>query len=281
MAITPAELKTRDLSVNMAIIEKGLKIMGNSPCDPEAARRWIHSPQKRIIERAVGLLFCGGTLPLVGLAGLGVLAADGLPLSHSFDVGFLGHDIETPDNSYPPGVNMVGKIKINKVRSLRRDTEDVESQSPASTTAFHGGIYYDGNGRVDLRVHSRIGAFIRKTGVDELPQFGTIASGRMALVGQRGYFKSELAGIRCLLDNYPEFCDMLPDNFPTNYQTIIEYIQPRPGLLSLYSATERKRLTITERVWLDIIQMTRASFTSDWAIIMASINPYLRGVGAR
>ena len=67
-------------------------------------------------------------------------------------------------------------FKIIKLRSMR---QDAEANGPGWTTPN------------DPR-RTKLGAFIRKTNVDELPQFINVLLGDMSLVGPRPAFRHEL-----------------------------------------------------------------------------------------
>jgi exopolysaccharide biosynthesis polyprenyl glycosylphosphotransferase len=104
-----------------------------------------------ILGGAVGLLIFAITYPFLSLA---VLADSGSPVFYS-----------------QPRLGKGGLIfKIYKYRTMR---QDAEADGEAKTTMEN-----------DPRV-TRVGSFLRKTRLDELPQFWNVLHGEMSLVGPR------------------------------------------------------------------------------------------------
>jgi sugar transferase (PEP-CTERM system associated) len=123
----------------------------------------------RLMKRAVDLVFslvlAIVTLPLMLLTALLVLLEDGRPILYRQErVGENG-----------------GTFVLSKFRSMRKDAE-------------HGGTPIwatDGDDRI-----TRVGRFIRKTRLDELPQLWNVVRGDMSFVGprpERPFFVEQLA----------------------------------------------------------------------------------------
>jgi exopolysaccharide production protein ExoY len=83
--------------------------------------------------------------------------------------------------------------------------------------------------RVDPRV-TRIGKILRRTSLDELPQFLNVLSGRMSLVGPRPIVLAERSNYR---DAY------------------FFYVSAKPGLTGLWQVSGRSDLSYHQRVKLD------------------------------
>ncbi|WP_455583552.1 sugar transferase [Lactiplantibacillus pentosus] len=101
----------------------------------------------------------------------------------------------------------------------------------------------------DPRV-TKVGHFIRKHSLDELPQFLNVIKGDMSLVGPRPPLPSEVS----------EYSD---------YDKQRLYVTP--GCTGLWQATERNEVGFNEMVQIDIQYIQRASFTFDLWIIWKTV----------
>ena len=110
----------------------------------------------------------------------------------------------------------------------------------------------------DPRV-TKIGKFLRKTSLDEFPQFINILKGEMSLVGPRPYLKREKKDIG------------------QDYYKIIEMT---PGLTGLWQVSGRSNITFEERVKLDIEYYKKNSFFGDMKILLKSISAVFNKKGA-
>ena len=99
--------------------------------------------------------------------------------------------------------------------------------------------------KVDPRI-TRVGKFIRKTSVDELPNFLNVVLGDMSLVGPR-----------------PEIPDVL--ELYGNYRS--EYLSVMPGITCESKVTGRDSLTKLETIQLDINYIRNRSFSRDLGIL--------------
>lgn len=102
---------------------------------------------------------------------------------------------------------------------------------------------------------TKIGHFIRKHSLDELPQFLNVIKGEMSLVGPRPPLPSEVA----------EYSD---------YDKQRLYVTP--GCTGLWQATERNEVGFNEMVQLDIKYIQNASFIYDLLIIYKTIRIMLK-----
>jgi lipopolysaccharide/colanic/teichoic acid biosynthesis glycosyltransferase len=74
-------------------------------------------------------------------------------------------------------------FQIRKFRSMVANAEELKSAVP---------LEVQGTNRQDLRV-TRVGRFLRRTALDELPQFWNVLVGEMSLVGTRPLTSDELS----------------------------------------------------------------------------------------
>lgn len=102
---------------------------------------------------------------------------------------------------------------------------------------------------------TKIGHFIRKHSLDELPQFINVIKGDMSLVGPRPPLPSEVT----------EYSD---------YDKQRLYVTP--GCTGLWQATERNEVGFNEMVQLDIDYIKRASFSLDLWIIWKTVEVVIK-----
>lgn len=109
----------------------------------------------------------------------------------------------------------------------------------------------------DPRV-TKVGAFIRKYSIDELPQILNVLRGEMSLVGPRPYLpreKDSLAGWR-------------------------EILQMAPGITGYWQVNGRNDVDFTERLRMDSWYVRNWSLTLDFIILLGTFKVVLLGKGA-
>jgi lipopolysaccharide/colanic/teichoic acid biosynthesis glycosyltransferase len=105
---------------------------------------------------------------------------------------------------------------------------------------------------------TRIGAILRRTSLDELPQLWDVLRGEMSLVGPRPYMVTELDGI----------------------SEARELLSVRPGITGLWQVSGRSDLTFDQRVALDTHYVRRRSWGLDAAIAARTVGAVASGRGA-
>ena len=153
------------------------------------------------------------------------------------------------------GVN--GRIfKFYKFRSMYADAEERKKELMAQNE-MQGLMFKMEN---DPRI-TKVGAFIRKTSIDELPQFWNVLKGDMSLVGTRPP----------TVDEYQQY------NY---YQK--RRISFRPGITGLWQVSGRSDITdFDEIVKLDLQYIDNWSIMEDFKIIFKTIAVVFRGSGAK
>ncbi|KON82215.2 undecaprenyl-phosphate galactose phosphotransferase WbaP [Azoarcus sp. PA01] len=110
----------------------------------------------------------------------------------------------------------------------------------------------------DPRV-TRVGAWIRRTSIDELPQLWNVVRGDMSLVGPRPLLPRELA-------EYGESIEL--------------YANVRPGITGLWQISGRSATTFDQRIALDRWYIRNWSLWSDLVILIRTVRVVLRSEGA-
>lgn len=139
-----------------------------------------------------------------------------------------------------------------KFRTMRTDCEDSEHRKYV-TDMLNGDIRHGGQDGVyklvDERV-TRLGAFLRRTSIDELPQLVNVVRGEMMLVGPRPPLPWEA------------------DLFPL-------WAQPRfdvsPGLTGLWQVSGRNGLDFLAALRLDVSYVATRSVLLDMKILLLTV----------
>lgn len=153
------------------------------------------------------------------------------------------------------GVN--GRIfDFYKFRSMYADAEERKKEL-MDQNEVHGLMFKMEN---DPRI-TKVGAFIRKTSIDELPQFWNVLKGDMSLVGTRPP----------TLDEYQQY---------SYYQK--RRISFRPGITGLWQTSGRSDITdFDEVVKLDLEYIDNWSILLDIKIILKTVLVVFSGSGAK
>ena len=103
--------------------------------------------------------------------------------------------------------------------------------------------------RVDPRAFS-LGKFLRKTSLDELPQFWNVLKGDLSVVGPRPYMINERSELG-----------------PHDYKIL----SIRPGITGLWQTSGRNDKTFHERIILDAKYVEKSSFWLDLQLIVKTL----------
>jgi lipopolysaccharide/colanic/teichoic acid biosynthesis glycosyltransferase len=160
-----------------------------------------------------------------------------------------------------PGGWELRPFRILKFRSMRTDADPAVHQ--AHIASFVGGALA-GAGEARFKIHederiTRIGAFLRRTSLDELPQLVNVLLGEMSLVGPRPVplYEASLYG-------------------PQHEARFLT----RPGLTGLWQVSGRASRTFEEMMALDLEYVERQSLRLDLSILARTIPAAVRAKGA-
>ncbi len=109
--------------------------------------------------------------------------------------------------------------------------------------------------KCDPRI-TRVGSFLRKTSLDELPQLWNVLVGDMSLVGPRPMMVCQAS--------------LYPGN---------AYFQLRPGITGPWQISDRNSSTFAERASYDRQYLDNLSATLDFSILLRTVVVVLRGTG--
>lgn len=107
--------------------------------------------------------------------------------------------------------------------------------------------------------HTKVGSFLRKTSLDELPQVFNILKGEMSFIGPRPW----------ITDYY--------ENMNAEQR---KRVNVRPGITGLAQAKGRNGLTIFEKIKFDVHYVENLTFFEDCKVVFLTIVTVLSGKGA-
>ena len=157
-------------------------------------------------------------------------------------------------------IGLNGKtIYVYKYRSMckiaEQVLEDLMNKDPKIKEEYLTNKKLENDPRI-----TKVGKFIRKTSIDELPQFINVLKGNMSIVGPRPYLHREI------------------DDMGEAYNEIIKC---KPGITGLWQVSGRNDTSFTERTLLDVKYKNKRSLWVDIKIFFKTIKVVLVGKGAK
>jgi lipopolysaccharide/colanic/teichoic acid biosynthesis glycosyltransferase len=195
---------------------------------PPRARR---GTGQRCFDLAFSLIVLALTLPLYPLIMLAIWLEDGRPF-------FFAHRRETIGGREFPCL---------KFRSMRKDADQDRSKLAAHNRSDGPQFFIENDPRA-----TRVGQFLRKTNMDELPQFINVLLGHMSVVGPRPSPRNE-----------NQFCPPWRE----------ARLSVRPGITGLWqvSRTRSQGCDFQEWIRFDIEYVERACWRLDALIILKTL----------
>lgn len=214
------------------------------PSEEETFRYKLLSMVSRTIDIILSLVGIFGMLLLTPIVWIGNrLCKDKGPIFYSQER--IGKDGQT--------------FKMYKFRSMVVGAEEILEKYLEENPEAK--LEYEINKKLknDPRI-TKMGKIIRKTSIDEVPQFINVLKGEMSLVGPRPYLPQEK-------------CDIGDENF--------EYISKlKPGITGLWQVSGRSELTFKQRVDLDIDYYEKRSLKLYFKIMKLTIQKVFKKEGA-
>ena len=181
---------------------------------------------QNFIKRAIDIILCVVILPIV--------AVIGIPIAMMIKISD-GGSIFYKDKRYGKDMEI---FDMYKFRSMIENAPDIRNSD---------GTTY--NSENDPRV-TKMGKFLRKTSLDELPQFINVLLGDMSIIGPRPSPMGDKS--------------MYPKEFFDKFKV-------KPGISGYSQAKVRNNATMEERIKLDKYYVENMSFFLDLKIILMTI----------
>lgn len=193
----------------------------------------------RVLAVALVLLLSPVLLAIAGL----VWRTDGSPVT-------FGH--------YRVGRN--GKLfRCLKFRTMARNARELLDELLANDPKAYAEWHRDFKLTYDPRI-TKVGAFLRRTSLDELPQLFNVIRGDMALVGPRPITFDELRRYG---------------------RSRWSYLSVKPGMTGLWQVSGRSNVSYAERVALDARYVSERTWWLDLCILAKTARVVVFGDGAR
>lgn len=148
-------------------------------------------------------------------------------------------------------------FRILKFRTMSDTPDEPENSGVASVDDSAQGTFF-GKSASENRV-TRVGRFLRKTSVDELPQLFNVLTGSMSVVGPRPLQLGEAEAFE---------------------QFIERRALVKPGITGLWQVSGRSDVSAEERVRLDYSYVDNWSLSQDMVIVLRTVGAVLKQQGA-
>ena len=156
-------------------------------------------------------------------------------------------------------IGLNGKLfDCYKFRTMAKDAEARLNSVLASDLGAREEWERDHKLRNDPRI-TGIGKFLRKTSLDELPQFWSVLKGEMSLVGPRPIVEKEA---------------------PRYGRYFSHYCAVRPGLTGLWQISGRNDVSYRRRVAYDVLYVRTARVTDNLRILALTVPSVLASRGS-
>jgi exopolysaccharide biosynthesis polyprenyl glycosylphosphotransferase len=204
---------------------------------PRAAK--AGSGPKRVVDTIGASLLILLALPVLVVAALAIKLEDGGPVIFRQRRVGLGGEV----------------FDCLKLRSMVPDAEKIRARTLTDLNETDGVLF---KMKRDPRI-TRVGAFIRRYSIDELPQLFNVLRGEMSLVGPRPALEGEVA----------------------QYQPqVLRRLDVRPGLTGLWQVSGRSDLSWEDAVRLDLYYVDNWSMFQDLTILTRTAKAVIGSDGA-
>ena len=113
---------------------------------------------------------------------------------------------------------------------------------------------------------TKVGKFLRRFSLDELPQVLNVLKGEMSIVGPRAYYPDEL-------ENQQKV-------YPETKEYVKQIMDAKPGITGFWQVTGRSDINFDKRVKMDADYVKERSILSDMIIIFKTPWAMISGKGA-
>ena len=232
-----ANVSESNIIVDEAIVQPNIK-------EKEEVKKVLYKVVKRLIDILGGLVGCVLLVPITMAVYIArkILKEDDGPL-------FYEHLRYGKDGK---------KFRIYKFRSMCIDADKKLKEYLEQNQEAR--IEFEENHKLkdDPRI-TKLGKFIRKTSIDELPQFINVLKGDMSLIGPRPIVDGEI------------------EKYGENKE---KFLSVKPGLTVYWAANGRSDITYEERMKMELYYVDNISFKLDIQIFFKTIISVLKKEGA-
>ncbi len=144
------------------------------------------------------------------------------------------------------------RFKMLKLRTMRKDADEIKKKYMHLNTLSYPDFKIPNDPRI-----TRVGRFLRKTSLDELPQIFNVIKGDMSLIGPR------------------------PTSFhPSTYDLWHTVrLECKPGVTGLWQVSGRSDIEFDDRIRLDVAYMKNVSMGLDIKILLKTFTSVINREG--
>ena len=227
---TPKKALTEELPSALCLVQQGLSV----PLRRSVGHRLV----KRLLDYGMGGIGSVITLLLTPIIALVLKFADGGPAFYRREF-----------------VDCDGCVRYYlKFRTMSQDADQRLRDDPALKRAFDLKYKLEDDPRV-----LPFGRVLRKYSIDEFPQFFSLLTGRLTLVGPRVISREETS----------RYGDLLP-----------KLLSVKPGLTGYWQVMGRQNTTYQQRIEMDMFYIDHCSLALDLRIVALTVWKVLRAEGA-
>lgn len=160
-----------------------------------------------------------------------------------------------PENVHMKRVGKDGKLfRLYKFRSMMVKADKLLKTDPKYKEAYIE-RHTRGNYKImnDPRV-TKVGKFIRKYSVDEMPQLLNVLKGEMSIVGPRPYLPDEL--------------EEQQRKYPGTEKFVREMHKVKPGITGFWQVSGRSNVNFDKRIEMDAYYASKRSIVLDLLILL-------------
>lgn len=166
----------------------------------------------------------------------------------------------------PKRVGMNGKqFYLYKFRSMILNAHNLLREDPRFAKLYEEYKKSSFKLREDPRV-TKVGKFIRKHSIDEIPQLLNVLRGEMSIVGPRPYYPDEIEEQIC--------------KYPATKKLLKEALMVRPGVTGFWQVSGRSEVHFDKRIEMDAYYARKKSILLDLQIMLKTPWAMISGVNA-
>ncbi|OGF99093.1 hypothetical protein A2Y99_03810 [Candidatus Gottesmanbacteria bacterium RBG_13_37_7] len=166
----------------------------------------------------------------------------------------------------PERVGKEGQLfKMYKFRSMIENAHKLLRKDPRMKSLYE---QYKKNSyklKEDPRV-TRLGKFLRKHSLDEIPQLINVLKGDMSIVGPRAYYPDELVEQQ--------------KKYPQTKKLVAKVLSIKPGITGFWQVTGRSEVNFDKRIAMDADYVKKRSLWYDILILFKTPWVMINGTGA-
>lgn len=169
----------------------------------------------------------------------------------------------------PPRVGKNGKpFRMFKFRSMVANAHELLTADPKFRKLYEEYKKNSYKLKKDPRI-TKVGSFLRRFSLDELPQVFNVLQGKMSIVGPRAYYACD-----------PDELGEQQTAHPETKKYVAELLKVKPGITGYWQVSGRSNVSFDKRVRIDAEYARQKSIIQDIIIVLKTPWAMISGKGA-